>query len=319
MAAIAGHICFYDDRVRVELVEEWKDGTTSANRFPAWGDASDLVRLLDVEEVGDGRFRGSPYPTPRNVVEGSQMLAQAIVAASKTVPDQRVTSAYMTYPKSASFDDPLDFHVDALHRGRTFSSIAVRTEQNGVLRAPGLLLLDRGAEDVIRGSAEMPDVPGPEDSEPYDMRVTGRDLRIVNGAYSPDPEKVGPPEIHAWVRFREDPGVQYMRDALVAQATGHWTIGAAMLPHRGFGEADAHVTLSTGIMSIAIAFHDPAPVDDWFLYANPAIYAGRGLAQGEARVFARDGRLMASYSVQAMIRGFTSKPESMGLDHTNAM
>ena len=33
----------------------------------------------------------------------------------------------------------------------------------------------------------MPDMPGPYDLEPYDMRVTGRDLRIVDGDYSPDP------------------------------------------------------------------------------------------------------------------------------------
>ena len=319
MAPIAGHVCFYEDRIRVEVVEEWPDGTESSNRFPAWGDASDLLGLLDVSPAGDGHFVGAPHPTPRNVVEGSQMLAQAVVAASKTLPGQRVTSAFMTFPKSASFDEPLDFAVDVLHRGRTFSSVAVRTEQGGVLRAPGLLLLDSGAPDVIRDRAEMPKVPGPEDAEPYDMSVTGRDLRIVDGAYSPDPDKIGPPEIYAWVRFREDPGEQYLRDALVAQATGHWTIGAAMLPHAGFGEADAHVSLSTGIMSISIAFHDPVPVDGWFLYANPAIYAGAGLAQGDGRIFSQDGRLMASYSVQAMIRPFTRNPASMGLDQTNAM
>jgi uncharacterized protein (DUF427 family)/acyl-CoA thioesterase len=316
---IKDHLCFYEDRVRVELVEEWPDGAVSANRFPVWGDAADLLRLIDVQPAGEGRFSGAAHPTPRNVVEGSQMLAQAIVAASKSVPGQRVTSAYMTYPKSASFDAPLDFDVEVLRRGRTFSTVEVRTYQDGVLRAPGLFLADSGAPDVIRGATEMPKVPGPEDSEPYDMRVTGRDLRIVDGAYSPDPDKIGPPEIYAWMRFRHDPGERHLRDALVAQATGHWTIGAALLPHEGFGEADAHITLSTGIMSIAIAFHEEAPVDEWFLYANPSIYAGSGLAQGEGRVFSQDGRLMASYSVQAMIRSFDKDPAAMGLDESNAM
>ena len=319
MEAIRDHLCFYEDRVRVELLEDWSDGAVSANRFPAWGDAADLLRLIDVEPAGEGRFSGSAYPTPRNVVEGSQMLAQGIVAASKSVPGQRVTSAYMTYPKSASFDTPLEFRVEVLRKGRTFSTVEVRTYQEGVLRAPGLFLADAGAPDVITGRAEMPKVPGPEDAEPYDMRVTGRDLRIVDGAYSPDPDKIGPPEIYAWMRFRDDPGEQHLRDALVAQATGHWTIGAAMLPHAGFGEADAHVTLSTGIMSISIAFHEPAPLDQWFLYANPAIYAGAGLAQGDGRVFSQDGRLLASYSVQAMIRPFGKDPSAMGLDESNAM
>jgi uncharacterized protein (DUF427 family)/acyl-CoA thioesterase len=319
MAPIVGHLCFYEDRVRVELLEEWPDGTLSSNRFPAWGDASDLLRLLDVERVAESRFVGAAYPTARNVVEGSQMLAQGIVAASKTLPGQRVTSGFMTFPKSASFDDPLDFHVDVLRAGRTFSTVALRTEQNGILRAPGLLLLDSGAPDLFRKRADMPNVPGPAEAEPHDMRVTGRDLRIVNGDYSADPDRVGPPEIHAWVRFRDDPDERYLRDALVAQATGHWTIAAAMLPHRGFGEAHAHVSLSTGIMSISIAFHEEAPVSEWFLYTNPAIYAGAGSAQGEGHVFTQDGKLIASYTVQAMIRSFAKEPASMGLNETNAM
>jgi acyl-CoA thioesterase len=253
------------------------------------------------------------------VVEGGQLLAQAIVAASKSVEGQRVTSAFMTFPKAASFDAPIDLTVETLRAGRTFSTVSVRAEQNGVLCSPGLLLMDAGAPDVFSGAAEMPDVPGPEEAEPYDMRVTGRDLRIVDGAYSPDPDRIGPPVIYAWMRFREAPAEEYLQRALVAQATTHWTIAAAMRPHRGYGEADAHRTLSTGIMSVSIAFHDDAPITEWFLYANPAIWSGRGLAQGEGKVFTQDGRLMASYSVQAMIRGFVKPPEAMGMDATNAM
>jgi acyl-CoA thioesterase II len=92
-----------------------------------------------------------------------------------------------------------------------------------------------------------------------------------------------------------------------------------MLPHAGYGEANAHVTLSTGIMSIAMAFHDDVDVTEWLLYANPAIYAGHGLAQGEGHVFTRDGRLVATYTVQAMIREFVREPGDLGLDASNAM
>ena len=57
-----------------------------------------------------------------------------------------------------------------------------------------------------------------------------------------------------------------------------------MLPHPGFGEADAHVTLSTGIMQTTFNFHDDVDVTEWLLYANPAIWAGRGQAQGQGGV-----------------------------------
>ncbi len=94
VAGIKGYVAFYQERLRIELVEEWPgEGAlaTTTNPFPTWGDAADLVRLVDVEPVGDGHFVGPPYrDVSRNVVEGGQMLAQAIVAAAKTFPDQRV-------------------------------------------------------------------------------------------------------------------------------------------------------------------------------------------------------------------------------------
>jgi acyl-CoA thioesterase-2 len=320
VGGIEGYVGFYHEKVRIELEEKWPGAATSpTHRFPAWGDARDLLGLIDVEEVAPGHFVGAEYETPRNVVEGGQMLAQAIVAASKSVPDQRVTSAYMIFSKSAAFDAPLDLHVDVLRKGRTLSTVEVRVSQDDALRSTGLLLLDAGAPDSIRGAAEMPTVPGPDEAEPLDMRVSGRELRIVNGDYSGDPDRIGPPEIDAWVRFRDAPTEPYLHTALMAQSTTHWTIAAAMLPHAGYGEADAHVTLSTGILSVSLALHDDVDVTQWLLYANPSIYAGRGLAQGEGHVFTQDGRLVASYSVQAMIRAFARNPNVLGLDATNAM
>jgi acyl-CoA thioesterase II len=324
VAGIKGLVAFYQERVRIEIEERWPGDddprAVRLRRFPLWGDASDLLRLLDVEEVAPGQFVGAAYrDVRRNVVEGGQLLGQAIVAASKTVPSQRVTSGYMIFSKAAGFDAPLDVDVEVLRPGRTFSTVEVRIAQNGQLRSAGLMLLDAGANEVIRGQVDMPAVPGPYDAVDLDMGVSGRDLRIIDAAYSGDPDRIGPPEIYAWCRFREDPGPSYLHAALLAQSTTHWTIAAAMRPHPGVGEAMAHDSLSTGIMSTAIAFHDEFDVTDWLLYANPATYAGRGLAQGEGRVFDQDGRLVASYTVQAMIRPFTRTPEQMGLDGSNAM
>ena len=121
------------------------------------------------------------------------MLAQGLVAVSKMLPRQRVTSATMYFPKAAAFDAPLDVDVDLLREGRTFSTAEVRISQDAKLRSVGLYFLDSGAPTMIDGQVAMPDVGGPLDAEPYDMRVTGRELRIVNGDYRPDPDHVGPP------------------------------------------------------------------------------------------------------------------------------
>lgn len=325
VAPIRGHVSLYQERpgVRIEIAEPWPDdepGTERWRAFPAWGDAAELVRLMDVEPAEPGRFVGHAYgPMERNVVEGGQLLGEAIVAAAKTVPGQRVVSGYMTFAKAASFDEPVEVTAEVLHGGRSFSTVEVRISQHDRFRSGGVLLMGVDAPDVIRGSSTMPDVPGPADAEFLDMGVTGRELRIVDGAYDLDPDRVGPPEIYAWCRFRDDPGPAHLHAALLAQSTTHWTIAAAMRPHRGFGEADAHISLSTGVLSCAIAFHDEFDVREWLLYANPAIYAGRGLAHGEGRVHAQDGRLVASYSCEVMIRGFTQTPEEMGKGYESAM
>jgi uncharacterized protein (DUF427 family)/acyl-CoA thioesterase len=336
VGGIEGHVAFYQEHLRIELVDEWSGSVPDrdagdprdlvVHRFPVWGDARDLVRLIDVQPV-DGtpptgrtaHFVGEPYPTHRNVVEGGQLLAEAVVAASKTLPNQRVTSATMIFAKAASFDMPLDVNVDILRGGRTFSTVEVRIEQEDKLRSVGLLLLDSGAPDLFRSVIEMPDVGGPYDAVPLDMRVTGRDIRIVDDAYSGDPDRVGPPEVNAWIRFKEDPGEPYLHAAVMTQPMTHWTIAAGMRPHPGFGEDQAHVTLSTGPMSISVAYHDEVDVTEWLLYANPAVYAGRGLVQGEGHVFTEDGRLVATYSLQAMVRAFDRDPSEMGMDFTNAM
>jgi acyl-CoA thioesterase II len=322
VAGIDGYLGVYHEKVRVDIETRWDaDPTGSTVAFPAWGDEDDLLRLIEAEPDGPGRFVAPGYhDTTRNAVEGGQLLAQALVAAARTVPEQRLTSAYITFPKAATFDHPVELAVEPLRLGRTFSTLSVRGEQNGTLVSPALVLMGTDVgEDVMRDTVAMPEVAGPEESEPHDMRVVGRAVRVVDGAYSPDPDRTGPPELYVWLRFRDNPVQLHVRNALLAQASTHWTIAAVMRPHEGMGEAEAHVSLSTGPMSVAIAFHDDAPFPQWILYANRATWSGRGLCQGEGRVFSQDGRLLASYSVQAMIRRFSSDSEAEGRDPTTAM
>ncbi len=322
VAGIEGYVCFYHDRARVEVDEPWPNdaaGYRRIRRFPPWGDAADLVRLIDVQRIDEGRFVAPPYGRPsRQVVDGGQLLGEAIVAACKTVPDQRVTSAFMTFSKAVSYDLPQDLTVSVLRRGRTFSTVEVQVHQQGTFRSGALLLLGADAPDTIRDAAPMPEVPRPEDASFLDMGVAGRELRIVEAAYDPSPDRIGSPEILAWCRFRDNPGAQYLGAAFLAQSSTHWTIAAAMRPHPGFGEARAHVDLSTAVMSCAVAFHDEVDVRDWLLFVNPSIYAGRGLAQGEGRIYTQDGRLVGSYSCQVMIRSFEGDASDRGLDSGNA-
>lgn len=307
VGGIHGYIGVYHEKAHVEVETVWPDGESSTNEFPMWGDQDDLLAGLDVQPEGPGsaRFTAAGYhERTRNVVEGGQLIGQAVLAAARTVPGQRVTWAASTFVRVATYDDPIELEVEQARRGRTFSTLSIRSSQSDRLVAPTLVMLDAGAADLMRSVAPMPDVPGPSESVPYDMRVVGRDIRVVDGAYGGDPSSAGPPEIHAWIRFRSSPEELAMRQALIAQATTHWTIAAAMRPHPGLGEGKAHTSLSTAPMALSLSFHDDAPMDEWLLYTTTAIWSGAGLTQGDGRVFGRSGVLIASYSLQAMVRGW---------------
>jgi len=296
------------------------DGAGTVNRFPRWGDVADLLRIMDLAPAGPGLYVAPAYgDTRRNVVEGSQLLGMAIIAAAKEVPRQRPVSAHMIFSRPARFDLPLNFRVTKIRTGRSFSTLSVEATQADKSVASALVLTDKGAPDKIRGQVVMPVVTGPDASPFHDYGMTGRDVRFVDGAYTLPATKTAPPEIYGWVRHREAPDEPWLRQALLAQFTGHMTISASLLPHAGLGEEQAHFTLSTGVLAITVAFHDEADLTRWLLFANPAIYAGRGLVQGEGRVFGEDGRLIASYTVQAMVRDFAEPPERFGLEQSQVM
>ena len=305
VAELAGTVAFYAERVRIEV-----EGR-GASRV---GDLAEFLEAFDVYPLGAGRFLAQCLDgRGRDVVDGSQILAQSIVAACKSVPGKSVRSAHMIFSRAASVHAPLELEADVLHGGRSFASVTVTARQGGKPCARGLLLLDRDTPDLIRHAAAMPAVAGPEEAPPYDMGITGRELRIVDGAYTGDPDaKLGPPELKAWLRYREAPPEAYLNQALVAHFTGHLSIATAMRPHAGLGEAMAHRSLSTGVLALTISFHDPVRADEWMLYSHESAHAGRGLAYGRAQIFARDGRLLASFSQEAMLRAIEPVAKKMG-------
>ncbi len=90
VGTVAGLVSFDLTQVQVDLIDG-QDGEgereVTTKRFPTWGDAVDLVAVLDVRPDGEGRFTGPARSDWRRpVVEGSQILGQAIVAAGRHSP-----------------------------------------------------------------------------------------------------------------------------------------------------------------------------------------------------------------------------------------
>ncbi len=305
---LTGYAAFDQDRVQIDVTDEAEGDAArdvTVKRFPTWGDATDLVDVMDVLPTDDGLsfVTVARSDDRRPVVEGSQILGQAIVAAGRHVEDRRVVSASMIFLRAADAREPLRLELAELSAGRTFSGLGVQVFQRDRPCAAGTLLLDVPSDDVIRHAADLADVPDPYACEPYDMGVTGRDIRVVDAAYSNDSdEPTGPPTVDAWVRFRRLPADQPIHAGLLAQFTGHMSIAAALRPHAGVGQDKAHRTISMGINAINLSLHAPVKADDWLLYRHLSTFAGAGTTHAENRVYDRAGALVASFSVDAMVR-----------------
>ncbi|WP_307838635.1 MULTISPECIES: DUF427 domain-containing protein [unclassified Frankia] len=309
---LADLVAFDHDRVRVEIVdlvagEDPREA--SVKQFPNWGDAADLIDMMDLRIVGERRQVSAIRPfAARSVVEASQILGQAIVAAMRHTGGRRVVSAQLVMYRVADTRIPLEFDLEDLSSGRTFSAVLVHVSQEGRRRASVNMLLDVTAADVFRYEEPTPPVAGPYDAVPYDMSVTGRDLRVVDAAYNNDSNApVGPPTLDAWVKFREVPADPALHAGLLAQFTGHMSLAAAMRPHAGFGQDQAHRTLSMGISAIGIALHADIRADQWMRYHHHSTFVGDGMAHAENRVYTEAGVLVASFTVDATLRGLEAK------------
>jgi acyl-CoA thioesterase len=95
------------------------------------------------------------------------------------------------------------------------------------------------------------------------------------------------------------------------------SIAAGLRPHAGIGQDQAHRTLSTAINAIGISFHREVLADRWMLYRHRSTFAGNGMTHAECRVHDEAGDLLASFTVDAMVRAFAGG--TTGLDAKTAL
>jgi acyl-CoA thioesterase II len=261
-----------------------------------------VLRVLELEQQGDGRYVGQCLATEGPVVAGAQMIAQAIVAATAEAGGKRVTSVHSTFARTGRADQPVTLDVDRFHEGRSLASIAVTVSQGDRRLARSLLLLGADEPDVIRHDSEPPATGGPDEAPAQDSYLEGHEQRTVGGVDVFDPTLVGPPQLQYWSRWATGRTERAVSQALLTWASTNSFIGTAMRPHEGVGLSRAHRDLSTGVLSHTLFFHDDFAAGEWLLYSLRSTFTGGGRAFGVGEVFTEDGRLVASCTQESMIR-----------------
>jgi acyl-CoA thioesterase len=260
------------------------------------------------ERVGEHRYRFDAVAgaDPGYVIFGGQLLAQMLLASAASVPAKALKSIQALFVRGGDVSEAVDIELEPLHDGRSFASVNVAVRQSERLCATALVLLHAPEDDGIRHVPPMPDIEGPERAVrlgPPGLVAPGAEYRVVGGIdLWGEGDETGPPELSVWVRWPPNRAPLALNQAMLAFATDGFLIGTAMRPHEGVGQHLAHARVATGVLSHAVYFHDPVPSGEWLLLAQASPFAGGARALGEGRVFREDGRLVATFVQESLIR-----------------
>ncbi|ALX66918.1 acyl-CoA thioesterase [Microbacterium sp. XT11] len=277
-----------------------------------------LLAVLDLDSTQarttEDIFTGSSHPMPTGRIYGGQVLAQTLLAAERTLPEDRaVHSMHGYFLRPGDATQGLTIAVDRIHDGRSFSTRRSQAYQNGV-PIFSMIASFQDHDPGVEHAVPMPEgIPSPESLRPDEDRVDGlpegtrrmlsdraADVRHVDSPlFLPSSDEKVPAQA-VWMRLRaplpDDPRLHRAALAYLSDMT----IQESIL--RAHGVYWALPGLKVASLDHAMWWHRPARVDDWLLYVqeSPNARGGRGLAQG--RIYTRDGVLAASVAQEIMIR-----------------
>jgi acyl-CoA thioesterase len=214
----------------------------------------------------------------------------------------QVKSMHTVFVRGGAPETKLLFEVQRLHAGRSFGTLEVSVRQGERLCTRSLVLVHRPDAHFISHRDDPPKVPPPESCVPAPQAGRGWDVRVPEGVDIADPQALGPPELAIWSRFVDVPQDAWMSRALLGYASDGFLIGTAMRPHPGIGQALAHVSISTTVITQTLTFHEEFDAGEWLLLAHRSSHAGHGRSFGRADVFSTEGLLVASYAQENVIR-----------------
>ncbi|GGL70881.1 acyl-CoA thioesterase II [Streptomyces fumigatiscleroticus] len=281
-----------------------------------------LLDLLDLERIEQDIFRGQSRSAVVPRVFGGQVAAQALVAAGRTVPEDRhAHSLHAYFLRPGDPGAPIVYNVDRIRDGRSFTTRRVVAVQHG---KPifGLSASFQTYEEGLDHQAPMPPAPDPATLPTGEERLRGYphlspevverfvearaavDLRhVVDPPYGRFGE---PREPHSQVWFRTNgklegaADIPLMHVVLATYVSDMTLLDSVLLAHGRGGWAVGDVVGAS--LDHAMWFHRPFRADEWLLYdqESPSAYGGRGL--GQARIYTRDGRLAISVIQEGVVR-----------------
>ena len=281
------------------------------------GPIDDLLGLLDLEPLEVNIYRGRNRDLGAERVYGGQVFAQALVAARRTVDEEREAhSAHGYFILPGDLRAPIVYFVDRLRDGKSFTTRRVTAIQNGqaIFNLSASFHIE---EPGVAHQPTMPNVPDPETLKPElelirevaerlpeehrNVIVQERpiDFRPVAPLDFFNPEKREPVR-HIWFRsIGSLPNDILTHQAVLAYASDYGLLVTALQPH---GIAFRSPGLQLASLDHSLWMHRTFRADEWLLYSvdSPIATGARGFVRGQ--VFSRSGELVASVAQEGLIR-----------------
>ncbi|THH36721.1 acyl-CoA thioesterase II [Aliishimia ponticola] len=279
-----------------------------------------LLRLLDVEPLEVDLFRGigSGGETSTRIF-GGQVIAQALAAAYRTVPDRLCHSLHAYFIRPGDPSIPVIYQVDRARDGGSFTTRRVVAIQHGkqILNMSASFHIDEAGWEHQH---EMPDVTGPEHWKDRDvlrgevidkipekhradfLRPRPIDIREVAPRDFFDPEPTDDRN-HLWFRMQAAQGSSpQMQHCLLAYASDMNLLGSALRPH---GVTWFKGGVMTASLDHAMWFHAPCRFEDWHLYTMDSPWSGGGRGFNRGSIYDRSGKMVASVAQEGLMRPVT--------------
>ena len=246
-----------------------------------------ILDLLDLEYIEENLYRGRAVFDEQRRLYGGQVAAQALYAAGRTVPAERLPhSLHGYFLRQGSAMRPTVFQVDRDRDGHSFSARRVVALQEGevIFNMSASFAAPRGGADR---DAATPELPAPDPLPRWNLvRHASFEVRTADtGRRLP---------VRFWLRsLVELPADPLLHAAVLAYASDLST-GLVALED---DEAEAGPSLDH-----AVWFHRPARMDGWTWHElEPhAVSGGRGWYTGA--IYAADGSRIASFAQEQLFR-----------------
>ncbi|SIS91209.1 acyl-CoA thioesterase [Paracoccus saliphilus] len=284
--------------------------------------ARKLLELLDIERLEVDMFRGFAYQGQGGArIFGGHVIAQALMAAYRTVPDRACHSLHAYFIRPGDPEIPIIYQVDRARDGGSFTTRRVVAIQHGkqILNLSASFQIEEAGWDYQH---PMPDTEGPENlTDQHDLRAAYAD-RIPKNKQPDflrerpiDVREVAPRDLldpvktddrnHLWFRM---PGAEgqppEMQHCLLAYASDMSLLGSSLRPH---GLTWLKGNVMSASLDHAMWFHTPIQFEDWHLYALDAPFTGGARGFNRGLIYDRAGRLVASVAQEGLVRPVTRK------------